>query len=120
LDTILRLEHGDTEGDGPPAQNHAVFDRDSFDFAIDNEGFSNADWDQAIWETNWRIPFGDGTITNVFGWRDYSAQTDGDIDSLPHSAFHARSLTDQEQWSNELRYSGTFEENLDVTAGLYY
>jgi iron complex outermembrane receptor protein len=118
LDTILRYEHGDTEGDGPPAQNHADFDRDSFDFAIDNEGFSNADWDQAIWEVNWRVP--GGTITNIAGWRGYNAQTDADIDSLPISSFHARSLTEQEQWSEELRYSGTFEDAVDLTAGLYY
>jgi iron complex outermembrane receptor protein len=118
IDTILRLEHGDTEGDGPPGQNHAVFDRDSFGFSIDFDGYANSDWDQAVWETNWRL--GNGTITNILGWREYSAETGNDIDSLPISVFHARTLTDQDQISNELRYSGTFEENLDVTAGVYY
>jgi iron complex outermembrane receptor protein len=120
LDMILRYEHGDGEGDGPAAQNHAFFDRDSFDFSIDNDGFNSNAWDQAIWETNWRIGFGDGTITNILGWRDYEAATGNDIDGRPLQAFHARSLTFQDQWSNELRYSGTFDNVVDLTAGLYY
>jgi iron complex outermembrane receptor protein len=120
IDTILRLEHGTSDGDGPPAQNNAVYDRDSFDFAIDNEGYADNSWDQAVWETNWRVGFGDGTITNIFGWRDYEAATGNDIDALPTSGFHARTLTFHEQWSNELRYSGTLEDAVDVTAGLYY
>jgi iron complex outermembrane receptor protein len=120
LDTILRLEHGDSDGDGPPAQNNAVFDRDSFDFSIDNEGYANNEWDQAVWETNWRIGLGDGTITNILGWRDYEAATGNDIDALPTSGFHARTLTTHEQWSNELRYSGTIDNVVDVTTGVYY
>ncbi len=120
FDTILRYEHFESDGDGPAAQNHAIFDRDSFDFAIDNEGSYDTTWDRATWEANWRIPLGDGTITNIFGWRDYEALTDGDIDSLPVPIFHANTSTEQEQWSNELRYSGTFEDALDVTAGVYY
>ena len=118
IDTILRYEHGDSEGDGPAGQNHAVFDRDSFGFSIDFPGYSNDEWDQVIWETNAQVP--GGTLTNILGWRDYAAEFGSDVDSLPVSAFHARALTDQSQWSNELRYSGTFEEAVDLTAGLYY
>ncbi|HJS79360.1 MAG TPA: TonB-dependent receptor plug domain-containing protein, partial [Vitreimonas sp.] len=65
LDMILRLEQGSSDGDGPAAQNHALFSRDSFDFSIDNRGYGAGDWDQAIFETNWDVGFGDGTVTNI-------------------------------------------------------
>ena len=45
-EVILRFEHGSAEGDGPAGQNRALYDRDSFDFAIndyDNVGVSDID-----------------------------------------------------------------------------
>lgn len=118
LDMILRLEHGSAQGDGPAAQNHALYSRDSFDFAINNRGYGNGDWEQAIWETNWDVPFGDGTVTNIASWRDYSGTSSGDIDATTNFGFHSRAVQDQDQWSNELRYAGTFGP-VDLTAGHY-
>jgi iron complex outermembrane receptor protein len=120
LSTILRLEHGQILGDNPPSQNHAISDRHTFDVDIDNPGYSDAKWDQAISETNWRLPVAKGVVTNIAGYRRFFSKTGNDIDSLPISVFDARSITNQEQFSDELRFSGTFEQNLDVTAGLYY
>jgi len=124
LEFLLRVEHGETGGDGPAAQNHANYARDSFDFSVNNRGYTNSDWDQAILETNWDVAFGDGTITNVLGWRGYESTTSADIDSTGTSvsggtAFHSRSVTEQSQISNELRYAGSFG-SVDVTTGLYY
>ncbi|HYD88784.1 MAG TPA: TonB-dependent receptor [Vitreimonas sp.] len=119
FEAILRLEQGFSDGDGPAAQNHSLFARDSFDFAINEPGFSSGDWEQAILETNWDVGFGDGTITNIAGWRSYNSLTGGDIDSTPNTAFHSRSVVEQEQFSNELRYAGTFGP-VEVTSGLYY
>ena len=129
FEAILRLEQGFSEGDGPAAQNHGIYDRDSFDFAVNEPGFGAGDWEQAILETNWDVGFGDGTITNIAGWRTYNSRTAGDIDStattpapwapVGGTAFHSRSLVEQEQFSNELRYAGTFG-SVDVTAGVYY
>jgi iron complex outermembrane receptor protein len=127
FNAILRVEHGKSEGDGPASQNGGLFDEDSFDFAIDEPGFYDADWHQAILETTWNVGFGDGEIVNILGYREYRNNTLGDIDAsdvpdvpgLPPFFFHALSTTDQDQWSNELRYSGSFG-NVYLTSGLYY
>ncbi|MEX2494902.1 MAG: TonB-dependent receptor [Woeseia sp.] len=119
FDAILRYEHGDSEGDGPASQNAGLFSDDSFDFAIDEPGFYDASWDQTTLEANWDVSFGDGQVTNLLGYRQYDNRTLGDIDSSPFFVFHAYSSTDHDQWSNELRYSGSFK-NYYVTSGIFY
>jgi iron complex outermembrane recepter protein len=119
LEFLLRLETGHTEGDGPAGQNHAIFSRDSHDFAINEPGFSDENWDQAILEANIGVSFGNGTITNIAAWRSYDLNTLIDVDSTPGNGLHARAIIEQEQFSEELRYAGTFG-SVDVTAGFYY
>lgn len=126
LEFILRLERGKADGDGPSGQNHVngfgiggLFPRDSFGMSIDEPGFARAEWNQAIFETNIGVEFGNGTITNILAWRDYEGRSLGDIDATPAFLFHAPASTDQNQWSNELRYAGTFG-NVDVTTGVFY
>ncbi|WP_206340876.1 TonB-dependent receptor [Marinicauda algicola] len=126
FETILRLEYGEGETDGPASQNHVnglgiggLFPRDSHRFSIDETGFATSEWFNVINETNLDVAFGNGTITNIFGWRDYQGESLGDIDATPSFLFHAPASVDQEQWSNELRYAGTFG-SVDVTAGLFY
>ena len=119
LDVILRLEHGEADGDGPAGQNHALFGRDSFDFSINEEGFYDSEWSQAFLETNVDVGFGEGAITNIFGWREYESTGLDDIDSTPALSFHAGFATDQDQISDELRYAGVFGP-AQVTTGLYY
>ena len=70
---ILRFEDGHSDGDGPAGQNHYKYDRNSFDFAIDNEGFNRADWTNATFEMRKDVAFGDGQIVNLFGWRRINA-----------------------------------------------
>lgn len=118
LEMLLRLEQGSSDGDGPASQNHGLFSRDSFDFSINNPGYGSGDWEQAIFETNWDVGFGDGTVTNIASWRQYEGLSSGDIDATPNTAFHARAVNEQDQWSNELRYAGTFGP-VDVVAGHY-
>lgn len=119
FDATLRLEQGGVDGDGPAAQNHALFSRGGFDFAIDNRGYAATDWEQAILEANWRVPFGDGVITSISAWRDVEMGWAADIDSTPAFVFHTRILNLQDQRSEELRYAGGFGA-YDVTAGLYF
>lgn len=126
---LVRFEHGESTGDGPAAQNHTnglgltnpftSFPRDSFDFSIDEPGFYDQTWDQLTVESNLDVAFGDGTITNIFGWREYDNDTLGDIDATSLFMFHATSSTDQDQISNEIRYNGRFGA-IDVTTGFYY
>jgi iron complex outermembrane recepter protein len=129
LEFLLRLEQGFGDGDGPAAQNHGLYSRDSFDFSVNNRGYGSGDWEQAILETNWDVGFGDGTITNIASWRSYEGLSSGDIDAtgataapltgiVNGTAFHSRAVNLHEQWSNELRYAGTFGP-VDVVLGHY-
>lgn len=116
---ILRVEQGFVDGDGPAGQNHALFDRGSFDFSTDNRGYAATDWEQASLETNRRVPFGNGVVTNIAAWRAVTVPWAADIDSTPAFVFHTRVLNQHEQFSEELRYAGTFGA-FDVTTGVYY
>jgi iron complex outermembrane recepter protein len=128
-DAILRYYHGESDGDGPASQNAGLFSEDSFDFAIDEPGSYDAEWDMAILEVSFDVEFGDGEIVNILGYREYTNDTLGDIDSsfipdlpipgFPPFFFHALSTTDHSQWSNELRYSGSFD-NVYLTSGIFY
>ena len=129
LDFTLRWEHLESDGDGPASQSHTNgfgvpgqpvnFDRESFGFSIDEPGFANFENDFFTFEANWDIGFGDGTITNIFGWKEYSATSLSDIDAQPTWMFHAPAWSDQEQLSNELRYTGQFG-NTVITTGLFW
>ncbi|MGB1140647.1 MAG: TonB-dependent receptor [Halioglobus sp.] len=127
---ILRYEYSDIDGQGPAAQSHTNgsgipgspenFDRDDFEFSIDEEGFQESETDFFTAEFNWDVGFGDGTITNIFGYRDYTGESLSDIDAQPVWLFHAPAWLESEQFSNELRYTGTFADRANVTAGVYY
>lgn len=129
VNLVLRYEYSEFDGDGPAGQNHtsgtgtsnptANFDRDSHKFSIDEEGFLKSRTNMFSAELNWDVGFGDGTITNIFGWRDYTSTSLGDIDSSPLYIFHSDAALDAEQYSNELRYNGTFGD-FTLTSGLYY
>lgn len=116
---LAKLEYAEFTGDGPSAQNRSIFSRDSFDISIDNEGFYDNNATFGSLKLNWDVGFGDGQITNITGYRKYNAEADADIDALPLPLFHATSMTEQDQFSNELRYNGTFGD-FTVTTGLFY
>ena len=117
----VRFERGVVDSDGPRAQNRGLYDRASFDFAVDETGKSDADWTQLFAEFSTRVALGDGTLTNIFGWREFGGEAYSDIDASRWNVFHGGARTEQEQYSNELRYFGTFlRECVDVTAGLYW
>jgi iron complex outermembrane receptor protein len=131
FDLIVRVEHGESDGDGPASHNGGCiafafpgvcagqYDPEGFDFAIDEEGFYDNSWTNLILEANWDVAFGNGQITNILAYREYESANMGDIDSTPLFLFHAPSNTTQDQLSNELRYAGSFD-NLYLTTGVYY
>lgn len=117
LTLLGKLDYFESDGDGPSAQNRAFFDRNSFDFAIDEPGnYANEIWTGSLTAT---VDIGPGTLTNVFGWRKYDATTRGDIDATPRFLFHSSTETAQEQFSNELRYAMSFD-SLDLTVGGFW
>lgn len=128
MELTLRWEHSESEGDGPSAQSHvnglgikgtpANFDRDSFDFSIDNPGYQNSETDFISAELNWEL--GEGVLTNIFGYRSSDGDSYSDIDAQPASMFHSRAFLDVEQISNEIRYATSLNDRTQFTSGLYY
>ena len=117
LTLLGKLDYFESDGDGPTGQNRAFFNRNSFDFSIDEPGgYANEIWTGSL---NATIDVGPGTLTNVFGWRKYDATTNGDIDATPRFLFHSNTETAQEQFSNEIRYAMSFD-SLDLTVGGFW
>lgn len=112
-----KLDYFTSDGDGPSGQNRGLFERDTFDLSIDERG----NYDNEIWTGSLtaELDIGPGTLTNIFGYRDYSATTLGDIDSLPFFGFHSGTETEQDQISNEIRYAIS-NDNFDLTIGGFY
>ncbi|MFN4183763.1 MAG: TonB-dependent receptor [Hyphomonas sp.] len=119
LTFLGKLEYTDSRSDGPSGKNLAYFERDNFDMSINNPGFGESDTILGSLRTDLDVGFGNGVITNIFGYRKYESTSSSDIDATPFTLFHSNAEFDQEQFSNELRYAGTFDK-LDLTAGLYY
>jgi len=122
LEITLIGEHGETEGDGAPWTN-VTRQRDAgtlpeFTTQSDEMGSADIKWDQLTLEINWDV--GPGTITNIAGWRKVDVDASADIDGDANPIFTVPGLTDQEQFSNELRYAATFRDVWDYTLGLYY
>lgn len=117
LTFLAKGEIFDNRGDGPSAQNRGEFERDSFDFSIDEPGLIEVQSQTFSLRTDWDLNF--GTLTNIFGYRNFEQETVGDIDSLPVFLFHSDTRSEQDQISNEIRYAGTFGR-ADVKAGFFY
>ena len=118
----LIAEHGESDGDGAvwtsvTAQRAGAVP--DFETTIDEVGFTDLKWDQAMLELN-VDEIGDGTLTNIVAWREVRADSATDIDGTAVPFFHAIGQNESQQISNELRWSGSFSDNWDATIGLYY
>lgn len=129
VELVLRYEYTETTGQGAASQSHTSgsgiagtpsnFSRDSFGFSIDEEGFQDTETHFLATELNWSV--GDnGTITNIFGWRDFESFGRSDIDAQPIPLFHADIDLQAEQFSNETRYNTVIADKTNFTAGIYY
>ena len=121
-DVSLIIEHGQTEGDGAAwtnvtAQRAGV--QSDFSTALDEVGFTDIEWSQVVLEVNIG-DVGNGTLTNIAGYRRVEAASAADIDGTDLPIFAAPGTTDQKQFSNEFRWSGNFGERWETTLGLYY
>jgi iron complex outermembrane recepter protein len=119
ITSVLRFEDGSLRGDGPATQNHAVFSPNTFNVDQNTAGYNNVDFGNITWETRWNVGFGNGLVTNIFGWRTIKAQNLSDIDSSPDPNFILTESVQQDQDSDEVRYAGTFGP-LSTTIGAYY
>ena len=122
LSLTLRYEYQDRDGDGAAVQNTVRFDRRSHDFSVNNDGFLDTKIHVLSTRLDWAVTLGNGTVTNIFGWRDAQADALSSVDELA-STTALRSLGTlirAEQFSNELRYTGVFFDRLRLITGLYY
>jgi iron complex outermembrane recepter protein len=127
---IARYEYSENENDGPAAQNHTNgkglsngvqnFDRDSHKFSVNETGFTKSRTNLFSTQVDWDVALGEGTVTNILAWRDYDSKSALDVDGTELDVFHSNAWLKAEQYSNELRYTGTFNDNLTLTTGLYY
>ncbi len=129
MELTVRYERQEVEADGPSAQSHTNgsgvpgsivnFDRDSFDFNIDEPGAFELEVDYLNVNFSWDVA--GGTITNIFGLRESYSQTNADIDAQPVWVFHSDTASAYDQISNELRWNGLLmDDRLNMTVGLYY
>jgi len=120
LDIVAKYEHGDTDLDGdPPYQNSLIVPQGTFHVESDGAGLTFQNWDQLAIEANWDVGFGDGTITNIAGWRWLEFRNSSNVDGRREFFFRSATSLKQRQFSNELRYAGTFGD-FELTTGLYY
>ncbi len=121
-DWTVLFELGKSKGDGA-AWSNVTAQRagalEEFATLSDETGFTEIDWIQMTLETNFHEVAG-GTVTNILGWRGVSADSAADIDGTDLPIFAAPGYTEQSQVSNELRWSGSFNDNWDATLGVYY
>ena len=125
LDTLnltLRYEYQDRDGDGAAVQNTVRFDRRSHDFSVNNDGFLDTQIHVMSTRLDWAVALGNGTVTNIFGWRDAQADALSSLDELASTTAirNLETLLRAEQFSNELRYTGVFFDRLQLVTGLYY
>ena len=132
---VVHYEYSDISGDGPVAQSHlngrernegatppassTFFDRNDFGVANDLDGYQNTETDFLTVQYDQGVALGDGNVTFIYGYRDSTSETGGDIDAQPFAAFHAPAWLEATQNSLELRYSGRFG-NANITTGAYW
>jgi iron complex outermembrane receptor protein len=118
----LILESGKADGDGAvwasvTEQRAGVLP--NFTTTQDETGFTTIEWTQATLELN-IDEVGSGVLTNLLGVRNNDSSSAVDIDGTWLPIFGATGNTESDQFSNELRWSGTFTDNWEATLGLYY
>jgi len=121
-DASLWVKYETMEQDGrpSPSQNQAnFFGKDDNRVSINFETDVRLEYETLLTELNWDI--GPGRLTNILGWREQDSNGGTDIDSTRSTRFHTGGAIEADNWSNELRYSGTINNGkLDFTVGVYY
>lgn len=117
IDTTLIYEYGSGDGDGPSVTN--PINNIGLKLNIDYPGYFDINRQSLTSETNIHVPFGNGVITNIAGWRKLEQVSAEDFDGRPQSLFNIQHFLTADQFSEELRYAGTFG-SLKMTIGGFY
>ncbi|MBC8191559.1 MAG: TonB-dependent receptor, partial [FCB group bacterium] len=124
LEVTLITEFSDFEGDGVP--NRLIKDRRSTNnpsssskkFTTDMMPEVDYHSEQAVLDINWDI--GPGKLTSITGYRQYKAPAEIDADSQDSAIFHGSLTSQQDQFSEELRYATTMNERVELTTGITF
>ncbi len=122
VDWTMIAEHGGSNGDGASWTNvteQRLGVRPNFTTLSDENGATKINWTSVMLEVNVG-EVGNGTLTNILGWRRVDSFSVADIDGTNNPIFAAPGNADQHQLSNELRWSGNISDNWETTAGIYY
>lgn len=122
IDITMNVEHGQSKGDGAIWSNVTLQRAGTlpeFASSADELGFTDMDWTQSMLEFN-MAEVGNGTLTNIAGYRRVTADSATDVDGTYFPLFTVPGTNDSTQWSNELRWSGSVRDNWDATFGVYY
>lgn len=117
VSTTLIVEHSDMSGDGPVNRNPLY--ASDFETVSGEVGFSELTATSVVSETVINVAFGDGSITNIAGYREVDNESLFDIDGVPTAYGTLGNSLEQDQLSDELRYAGRFGTT-DLVTGLYY
>lgn len=92
---------------------------DQFEVNHDLLGKSDTEIKQLVVEANWSV--GNGVLTSVTGWRDLEFSSSNDIDGTPFLLIHfPDNVEASDQFSQEIRFAGDVNENLDFIVGGYF
>ncbi len=96
---------------GPGNRTVAIFD-DRINQESDAAGISL----ELNWDTNW------GEFTSITAYRDWEIDEFNEADQLSFSDVNNRNgtVSDSEQWSQEIRLNGSISDTTTFVAGLYY
>lgn len=121
-------EFGKDEGDGPAARN--IFDLRSnvsqqgsippsnkFDLSLNNPNSNESEWMHLVAEVNYDLA--GGVLTSISGYREFEQINEVDSDSTELSVFNFNPFIDHEQMSQELRWSGSLSDGINLTTGVY-
>jgi iron complex outermembrane receptor protein len=122
----LKLTYDRVEDDSDTAPMDAFYSGETpFITEADFDELMEYDVDALTLEVNWDSPI--GTLTSITGYRDSTDLVRTDFDGVSLAApvvpilqLHTNRDQDFEQFTQELRLSGSFTDNVDFTAGVYY
>lgn len=118
IDQTFIFQHLEIDGDGIVTRN-LYLNPQPFQITQDYAGYTRVRSTDFTSETNIDVGFGDGKITNLFGYRKLIQGSGRDFDSGPTLINHAQDILHQDQYSNELRYAGSFGNVLELTTGVF-
>jgi iron complex outermembrane receptor protein len=124
LDITVIAEFSDFEGDGVPIRllkdKNPVFPKSppssSKSLATDMEPEADYHSEQLVVDINWNI--GPGKLTSITGYRQFKAPIGIDLDGTGNVIFHATGTSQQDQFSEELRYAMSFFDRVELTTGV--